>query len=69
MPGRELLGRIVQEFDLDEVEAFKIYTRENPAEFGEFLREQIFDASSSTEDVSDTETGDVSDADSSTPAA
>lgn len=44
MPGRELLGRIVEEFDLDKVEAFKIYTGKDPAEFGEFLRNKVFEA-------------------------
>jgi transcriptional regulator with XRE-family HTH domain len=67
MPGRELLGRIVQEFDLDEAEAFKVYTRENPAEFGEFLREYVFEASSSTEE-STNETGETPDAGSSAAA-
>jgi transcriptional regulator with XRE-family HTH domain len=43
MPGRELLGRIVEEFELDKAEAFKIYTAKDPAEFGEFLRTQVFE--------------------------
>lgn len=46
MPGRELLGRIVEEFGLDKAEAFKIYTAKDPAEFGEFLRAQVFEVSS-----------------------
>lgn len=43
MPGRELLGRIVEEFDLDKEKALDIYTQEDgPAEFGRFLRAQVF---------------------------
>lgn len=44
MPGRELLGRIVEEFGLDRDKAFEIYTQDEDAadKFGRFLREKIF---------------------------
>lgn len=51
MPGRELLGTIVREYDLDQNEVFAIYTREDPEEFGAYLRDKIFEKS--VEDESD----------------
>lgn len=59
MPGRELLGRIVEEFDLDPTKAFEIYTGEDAEKFGRFLREEIFGLSE--DDVNaDQETGNKS---------
>ena len=49
MPGRELLGRIVVEFGLNPTEAFQTYTQEDPAKFGTFLREHVFNARSKEE--------------------
>ena len=59
MPGRELLGRIVEEFDLDREAAFDIYTQEDAAKFGKFLRDEVFEGSGSVEVGSDSETGTV----------
>lgn len=45
LPGRKLLGRIVNEYSLsqeDTEEAFRIFTDEGEAEFGAFLRDKIF---------------------------
>lgn len=49
MPGRELLGRIVAEFGLNAAEAFNMYTQEDPAKFGAFLREYVFNVRSEKE--------------------
>lgn len=49
MPGRELLGRIVEEFDLDPQETLRIFTREDPEEFGEYLRANVFTTSEEDE--------------------
>lgn len=49
MPGRELLGRIVEEFDLDPQETLRIFTREDPEEFGEYLRSNVFTTSEEDE--------------------
>ncbi len=46
MPGRELLGRIVEEYDLDAKEALRIFTHGTPDEFGEYLKRNVFEAES-----------------------
>ena len=58
MPGRELLGRIVEEFDLDPKAAFDIYTQEDSAKFGQFLRDNVFEGTETVE-VEPEETGTV----------
>lgn len=47
MPSRQLLGRIIDGYFSDDAEArakaFRIFTEDNSAEFGAFLREHIFE--------------------------
>lgn len=43
MPGRKLLGRIVDEYHLDPKESLRIFTEGSPDEFGRYLREQVFE--------------------------
>lgn len=50
MPGRELLGRIVDEYDLDRVEAFRIFTSGTADEFGAFLRQEVFERNATQDD-------------------
>lgn len=44
LPGRELLGRIIDAYDLDPQEAMRIFTSSGDARqrFGEYLREKVF---------------------------
>ncbi len=42
MPSRELLGRIVEAYDLDRDRTLTIFTSGTPDEFGAYLRETIF---------------------------
>src|SRR5690606_41550728 len=46
MPGRELLGRIVEEYSLDPEEALNLFTSGTPQQFGEYLREDVFEVES-----------------------
>lgn len=43
LPGREQLGRIVAEFELNQEEAFAAYTAGRMA-FGKYVTEKVFDA-------------------------
>lgn len=42
MPGRQLLGRIVEEYHLDPKESLRLFTEGTPTEFGAYLREEVF---------------------------
>jgi transcriptional regulator with XRE-family HTH domain len=65
MPGRQLLGRIVDEYHLDPEESLKLFTEGTPNEFGAYLRENVFKGSDEDEAASretgaithDTDTG------------
>lgn len=56
MPSRELLGRIVEEYDLDSDEVLKLFTTGTPDEFGRYLKKNVFMTDS---DEVDSETGAV----------
>lgn len=43
MPSKTLLGRIVEAYDLDKTEAFDLFTTGTPVEFGDYLREKVFE--------------------------
>lgn len=58
MPSRELLGRIVEEYDLDSEEVLKLFTQGTPDEFGDYLKEHVFKVDS---DGVGSETGAVHD--------
>lgn len=58
MPGRELLGRIVEEFDLDPQETLMLFTREDPEEFGEYLRAKVFKSDEYGEPTVEADTAD-----------
>lgn len=42
MPSRELLGRIVEEYDLNPKEVLDLFTTGAPSEFGDYLKEHVF---------------------------
>lgn len=45
LPGRELLGRIIEEYNLDPVETTKLFVSKEPdarINFGAYLRKHIF---------------------------
>jgi transcriptional regulator with XRE-family HTH domain len=42
MPSRELLGRIVEAYDLDRERTLNLFTAGTPDDFGKYLREEVF---------------------------
>lgn len=57
MPSKALLGRIVGAYDLDKEEAFDLFTQDDPAVFGRYLREQVFEKANAESEPTPTETG------------
>ena len=51
MPGRQLLGRIVDEYQLDPKESLRIFTEGTPDEFGQFLKENVFKGTDEVEEA------------------
>ena len=49
MPSRELLGRIVGRYHLDEKEVLNLFTTGTSKEFGEYLREHVFKTADESE--------------------
>lgn len=48
LPGRELLGRIIEAYGLDPVQAMSLFVSKEPdarSKFGEYLRKHVFDPS------------------------
>jgi transcriptional regulator with XRE-family HTH domain len=60
MPGRRLLRRIVEGYGLDREEAFRIFTEGTPEQFGEYLRDRIFEAATDSTDETGEDAHDVS---------
>lgn len=72
MPGRTLLGRIVEEYHLNESEAFRLFTKGDPDQFGQYLREHVFEPPEDVEEgtqVQDSPTESSADATASDKAA
>lgn len=60
MPSRELLGRIVEAYDLDKRETLDLYTAGDSIAFGEFLCDRVFKVKPESMSAVSSETGNIS---------
>lgn len=69
MPSRELLGRIVEAFDLDKEKTFDLFTSGDASQFGAHLRATVFAVESESGSASQETGNKTHDADARSPAA